>query len=101
MDYMLHFKPVLLKLKAATEQQNWSEVSELNTRLRESVEAAVSSASSEVARQELAGVLKRLQVIINLVLSDAEKNRDELRQELTKLTRDQKAARSYQRSADI
>lgn len=98
LDYFAQIKPLIEDLKTATQAQDWDRVSQLDDNLRQQIKDWVAAPHSERDNEELTTVLKRLQTIIALVQQGAQKHLDELQQELSRFSKDQKAAAVYRDS---
>lgn len=98
LDYFAQLKPLIEDLKAATQTQDWDRVARLDDRLRQQIKDWVAAPHSERDNEELSAALQRLQKIIALVQQGAQKHRDELQQELSRFSKDQKAAAVYRDS---
>ncbi|GEM_PF-1899817 len=91
----------LKQFKVATESKDWDAVSTLDTEFRAELENAMSLVSNDTNASKLVSFLERANSIYELVKSGAEKNRDEITEELRQLSKDQRAAASYEQSARL
>lgn len=87
--------------RAATESNDWERVRELDLSFREQVELSIQAMQSEADREFLTRFLQTAQSVYELVKTGAEKNKAEIAEELTRLSKDQKAVASYQRSMQL
>ena len=92
---------ILKGFRTATENKEWETVGNLDQQFREQVELAVSNTVSEEDRKILRQFLQRAQSVYELVKAGAEKNKAEIAQELTRLSKEQKAVASYQKSMQL
>lgn len=90
---------LLNELQLACRNQEWDQVAEFDSRLKQSLEFFVSKVSNDAQKEKLQAILAQVQRIYALAIDDAEKHRDEIGQELQKLSRDSKAVNSYLDSA--
>ena len=95
MDYFSEFKPLLESLKSSVESKDWDQCMLIDEQLRNKVELFASDIKDEPQTKQFELTLKRLQKIVALIQVDAEKHHREIEQELSKLSRDQKVAKSY------
>jgi Flagellar protein FliT len=95
-------KAMMLTLKqfrAATESQDWEQVSELDSEFRGELERVMSTVPQDEDTTRLVAFLERADAIYELVKAGAKKNREEISKELGRLSKEQKAAASYEQSA--
>jgi len=95
-------KAMMLTLKqfrAATESQDWERVSELDAEFRGELERVMPLVSQDEDTKRLVSFLERAQSIYDLVKAGAQQNREEISKELGRLSKEQKAAASYEQSA--
>lgn len=90
---------LMADLQEACTQKDWERVVEVDDQLRQSLEYFVRKAESDVQKQKLTSLLERIGRIYELAIKGGEQYRDEVAQELQKLSRDSKAVNSYLDSA--
>jgi hypothetical protein len=83
---------VLTQLKNAIEQQDWTTAEKLDICIKESIGSAVLNAKSDEAKRSLTNLLKSVQSLYGLFISNTEESR-------RKITRDKKAANFYLKSS--
>lgn len=101
LDYWKRFSPLIEGFKEATQKKDWDEVAVLDERLRQELAEVDIDESSKADMESYVEFLKRLQRVLALVQSGAEKHRVELVAALKQLGKDQKAAATYQNASDL
>jgi hypothetical protein len=90
---------VLTQLKNAIEQQDWTTAEKLDICIKESIGSAVLNAKSDEAKRSLTNLLKSVQSLYGLFISNTEESRRKISVELKKITSDKKAANFYLKSS--
>lgn len=83
------------QLKDANERHDWTLLEDLDKRIRSELEQAVANISSEQERLQVISFLTSYEKVYGLILRDSLKYRDEISEELKKVTRENKAANMY------
>ena len=89
------------ELKEACERRDSERLTLLDEQIKKLVAHHVAESEGETESAQLVAYLKRLQAVYQLVISDSVKHRDEIASELSKLTKDKKAASSYLNSSKL
>lgn len=89
------FAAFAVQLKDANDRHDWSILEELDARIRSELESAIANIKSEQDRLQVISFLSSYEKIYGLILRDSLKYRDEISQELKKVTRENKAANLY------
>tara|TARA_R110001592_G_scaffold38315_2_gene126488 strand:- start:30481 stop:30828 length:348 start_codon:yes stop_codon:yes gene_type:complete len=89
----------LNQLKTAIEQQDWETAEKLDAGIKEGIASAVLNAKSDEDKHSLTDLLKRVQSLYGLLISNTEESRRKISVELKKITNDKKVANFYLKSA--
>ncbi len=89
------FLDIARQLKEANDKRDWQSLTGLDAQVRNEIQKALAGIKTEQDRDLAVSVLKRYEKIYELVLQDSVKYRDEISNELKKITRESKAASSY------
>lgn len=90
---------VLSQLKIAIEQQDWTAAENLDSSIKESISRAVLKAKNDEEKQSLRDLLKSVQSLYALLISNTEESRRKISVELKKITSDKKVANFYLKSS--
>ncbi|MFT6028543.1 MAG: hypothetical protein ACI8O8_000267 [Oleiphilaceae bacterium] len=90
---------VLTQLKNAIDQQDWTTADKLDICIKENVGSAVLKAKSEEDKRSLTDLLKSVQSLYGLLISNTEESRRKISVELKKITSDKKVANFYLKSS--
>tara|TARA_R110001592_G_scaffold138511_6_gene357809 strand:- start:23936 stop:24247 length:312 start_codon:yes stop_codon:yes gene_type:complete len=86
---------VLAQLKIAIEKMDWSTAEQIDQRIKANIESAVLHAKTDEDKNSLIALLKSIQSLYTLLISNTAESQSKISVELKKITSDKKAANFY------
>lgn len=90
---------LMSELQAACQSHEWERAQQLDEQVKGKISHLMSLVKTDEQKAQLSQWLKKVQHLYDLIIEDSESHRDEIANELKKLTRDKKAMNSYLDSA--
>ena len=90
---------VLNQLEILIAQEDWAKAEKLDQDINKGIQDAVLSAKSDEEKNALIDLLKRIQSIYKLLITNTEESRSKTAIELKKISSDKKAANFYLKSS--
>lgn len=89
----------LNQLKRVIEEEDWSTAESINNNIKMSLQRAVADARSDNEKESLIELLKKVQSLYQLFITNSEESRSKIAVELKKVSTDKKAANFYLKSS--
>ena len=90
---------VVGQLKNAIENEKWDEAKTIDKNIKTNIERAILNAENDIEKNELIGLLTKIQSLYKLLIANTEESRATFSAELKRITGDRKVANFYLKSS--